>query len=140
MSANSDEGGRVEKMTDGKKKGKKRSSAEMNDVYVERARQQFGILVDELAKIYESVDELAAMNHKKRGRPFKYSHSLMAMISTLANVLSLGYRGCNGMVLASTHGKSPHFSTIHRRRNAQYVSIIENLSEITCEDISIAGA
>ena len=41
------------------------------------------------------------------------------------------------MVLASTHGKSPHFSTIFRRRNALNVFIKEDLSEITSDNISI---
>ena len=85
MSENTDKkDSSVKKMSDDKRNGKKRSSAEMNDVYVERARQKFCMLIVGLSKIYESAEELAGMNRKKRGRPFKYPHGLISMISALA--------------------------------------------------------
>ena len=72
----------------GKEGARKLSSGQIDAKYVGRARHLFTGLFGLLDK-YEDAAELAAMNHKKRGRPYMYPHSLMMAIATLRHALNL---------------------------------------------------
>ncbi len=49
--------------------------------------------------------ELAATNHRKRGRPYRYPHSLMMAIATLHHSLDPSFGACEGMTGACMWGE-----------------------------------
>ena len=108
----------------GKEGARKLSSGQIDAKYVGRARHLFTGLFGLLDR-YEDTAELAAMNHKKRGRPYRYPHSLMMAIATLRHALNLDFRSCEGMVEACAEGKAPDHSTICRRINSLDVSVMD---------------
>ena len=60
--------------------------------------------------------ELEQINHKKVGRPYKYSHSLMAAIAICKAMLDVSYRAIEGELTARWPGHDvPHFSVIWKR-------------------------
>ena len=105
----------------------------MDAKYVGRARSMFNMIRD-LVDVYDDKAELAAMNLGKRGRPFRYTHSLIAAISSIRDSLNLDFRGCEGM---TPEGRGPDYSTIFRRINAQDASVRDSLSDVACEDVAI---
>ena len=128
MSAGADKAGRA-----GKKRGGD-AQRRIDAKYVGRARSLFN-MIRGLVDIYDDKAELAAMNHGKRGRPYEYTHSLMAAISGIRDSLGLDFRGCEGLL---PEGEGPDYSTIFRRINAQDASIAESLSDIECSDAAIS--
>ena len=122
----------------GDSKTERLSSRQTDAKYVGREEHIFELLRG-LADIYNDHGEVAAMNHKKRGRPFKYPHSLIAAVAVLRDRLGLSFRGCEGMCKAFLAGKdAPDFTTLCRRINGMDVSIAESLGEdVTCEDVEL---
>ena len=60
--------------------------------------------------------ELEQTNHKKMGRPYKYSHSLMAAIAMCKAMLDVSYRVTEGESVVRWPGHDvPHFSVIWKR-------------------------
>lgn len=109
------------------------ASRQVDAKYVGRARSMFRMIRD-LADIYDDKAELAAMNRGKRGRPYRYTHGLMAAISINRSSLNLDFRSCEGML---PEGSGPEYTTIFRRINAQDASIRESLSDLSCGDVAI---
>ena len=94
--------------------------AQRDAKYVGRAMQLFTLMAA-LAKLYDNAAERAAINHKKRGAPFKYTHGLMHAISTLRSGFGLDLRTCTGMasVFLGEERDHPHYSQISRILNCQ---------------------
>ena len=61
------------------KKAKRPTSRQTDAMCVGRAKSIFKI-IRELGSIYHDEAELAAMNRGKRGRSYKYTHSLIGAI------------------------------------------------------------
>lgn len=60
--------------------------------------------------------ELKQMNHKKVGRPYKYSHSMMAAIAICRLLFGFSYRVTEGYFTKHWDGHDvPHFSVIWKR-------------------------
>ena len=115
------------------KKAKRLTSRQTDAMCVGRARSIFKMIC-ELGSIYHDKAELAAMNHGKRGAPFKYTHSLIAATSRIRDWLRLDFRSCEGLL---PEGKAPHFTTIFKRVNALCASVRDSLSDVRCEDVAI---
>ncbi len=135
MSGDAD-GSKAGRARPGRKRPRQESWRRTNARYVGRARHLFGVL-RQLADLRRNDAELAAMNHKKRGRPYKYTHSMVAAISFLRDRLQLDFRGCEGMAAAFADGGGPEFTTIFRRISSQDAPIGGSLSGVTCEDVAI---
>ena len=110
------------------------TSRQIDAKYVERARSVFEMIAG-LVDIYDDGAELAAMNRGKRGRPYRYTHSLIAAISQIRDKMSLDFRSCEGML---PKGRGPAYTTIFRRVSAQDASIRESLSDVSCGDVAIS--
>lgn len=69
--------------------------------------------------------ELAEANKNKRGRPYVYPDSLMAMIAYLRYITDCQYRDAEGMTQAMLQGRfpTPDFVTIWERTGAKAVSV-----------------
>ncbi|MDE0090590.1 MAG: transposase [Thaumarchaeota archaeon] len=133
MSADADKAGKAGKERTRKKRGGD-AQRRIDAKYVGRARSLFN-MIRGLAKIYDDRAELAAMNRGKRGRPYVYTHSLVAAISSIRDSLGLDFRGCEGLL---PEGKGPEYTTIFRRVNAQDASIRESLSGVECSGVAIS--
>lgn len=129
-------GGGREKKKSARRRARQQSWNKVNARYVERARQLFK-LVKSLAGIYRDGRELADMNYKKRGAPYRYTNSFVAAVSRIRDVLGLDFRACEGMADVFAPGNGPEFTTIFRRINAQDAPIRDSLSDVTCGNISI---
>ena len=62
-------------------------------------------------------DECGEMNENKRGRPFKFSHGMMAYIAITRVLLDISYRELQGFLEGSWGDKheTPEFTTIWKR-------------------------
>lgn len=122
----------------GKRRARKRRGGDaqrrIDAKYVGRARSLFN-MIREPVDIYDDKAELAAMDRGKRGRPYEYTHSLMAAISSIRDSPNLDFRGCEGL-LPEVEG--PEYTTIFRRVSAQDASIREGLSGVECSDAAIS--
>lgn len=114
------------------------SSAQTDAKYIGRAERVFSLMAS-LASLYDDHVQLEAMNNKKRGRPFKYTHGLMHAISTVRSALGLDLRGCAGTarVFLGKNRDHPCYTQISRRINALELSIKDGLSEPACEDVEV---
>ena len=112
--------------------------AQSDAKYIGRAMQLFTLLAA-LTELYDNIPELAAINHKKRGAPFKYTHGLMHAIATLRSAFGLDLRTCAGMarVFLGENRDHPHYSQISRRINDLELSIKNGLSSINFEDVAV---
>ena len=108
----------------------------VNAKYVERSVRLFELIRD-LANFYHDEEELAIMNYKKRGRPYRYTNSFIAALSRIRDVLAMDFRACEGMAHVFTGGNGPEFTTIFRRINSMDAHIRDSLSDTTCENVSI---
>ncbi|MDE0526605.1 MAG: transposase, partial [Thaumarchaeota archaeon] len=102
--------------------------------YVGRARSLFNMIRSPV-DIYDDGAELAAMNRGKRGRPYKYAHSLIAAISSMRDSPGPDFRGCEGLL---PEGMGPEYTAVFRRVVAQDASMREGLSDIECSDAAIS--
>ena len=89
--------------------------AQSDAKYIGRAMQLFTLLAA-LTELYDNTPELAAINHKKRGAPFRYTHGLMHAIATLRSAFGFDLRTCAGMarVFLGENRDHPHYSQISR--------------------------
>ena len=85
---------------------KKMTSRQIDAKYVGRSAAIFKLIMT-LTELYNNPAELAGMNHKKRGRPFAYTSSLIATIVEIRNKLHLSLRGCEGMCETSMGDNAP---------------------------------
>ena len=92
---------------------KKMTSRQIDVKYVGRSAAIFKLIMT-LAKLYNNPAELAGMNHKKKGRPFTYTASLIAAIVEIRNQLHLSLRGCEGMCETSMGDSAPDYSNVHK--------------------------
>ena len=110
--------------------------------YVGRSTYLFNQLLS-LAEYFHDRAELAAMNHKKNGHPYAYTHSLMMAIATIRHVLNMDLRSCEGMARAvmaragKDEQKAPSYSQISRRLNELDVSIRDGVTKISSEDFVV---
>ena len=101
------------------KKAKRPTSQQTDAMCVGRARSIF-MMISQLACAYHNEAELAAMNHGKRGRPYKYTHSLIVAISGIRDWLRLDFRSCEGLM---PEDEGPRYTTIFKRINEQCASV-----------------